>query len=480
MHKRIIAIARAKRKNKKKYDSDEEVSSDDEYDISCDIVGSLVKNRYLIMKYISKGAFCRVWLAYDLFEFNYCAIKSIFPNYYSDACQEKKILKLIGHDNDYLMNCKDIIEENKNGKPQLYFVCELLGTELFQLVNMYKSSLPLDIIRRIIKDILNGLDYLHRTKDIIHSDLKLENILLTNRCDHINNIIEWFNGIQPQKHIEEVSKLSNEYDNCHKTKKKRLRKKFRKEMYKKLGNIVKEYLLMQIKDTQKNNLVLSDSDGDSVGESDWNRDIYNNTECVDTYLDDRLIELSEKNIKLNDNKLILGIRNNSIKTKICDFGNCILRTDPFIDDIQTRPYRSPEVIIGNDYNTSCDIWSLGCILYELITGDCLFDVAPGKNEIDRDRKHLALMYEVLGKIPKNIALDCKLSNDLFDSKGRVLKYRKDITYTSLEELIIKCRNDIEAFELKQICNLIRKMLDYNPKTRITAEECLKNEWLNIK
>ena len=51
----------------------------------------------------------------------------------------------------------------------------------------------------------------------------------------------------------------------------------------------------------------------------------------------------------------------------------------FKDDVQTRQYRSPEVMIGAGYDTSADLWSLACMVFELITGDFLFDPHSGKN-----------------------------------------------------------------------------------------------------
>ena len=42
--------------------------------------------------------------------------------------------------------------------------------------------------------------------------------------------------------------------------------------------------------------------------------------------------------------------------------------------LQSRSYRSPEVILGAPYDQKIDIWSLGCILAELCTGRVLFQV----------------------------------------------------------------------------------------------------------
>ena len=57
--------------------------------------------------------------------------------------------------------------------------------------------------------------------------------------------------------------------------------------------------------------------------------------------------------------------------------------------IQSRFYRSPEVILGMNYHMAIDMWSLGCILAELYTG---FPIFPGENE----QEQLACIMEVLG------------------------------------------------------------------------------------
>ena len=66
------------------------------------------------------------------------------------------------------------------------------------------------------------------------------------------------------------------------------------------------------------------------------------------------------------------------KVKVVDLGNACWTFKHFTDDIQTRQYRSPEVIVGAKYHTSADMWSLGCIVFELLTGDLLFDPRAGE------------------------------------------------------------------------------------------------------
>ena len=76
-------------------------------------------------------------------------------------------------------------------------------------------------------------------------------------------------------------------------------------------------------------------------------------------------------------------------------GNACYLDNHYSDIIQTREYRSPEVILGGEYDESADIWSLACMIFELITGDYLFDPKKGKTYRKND-DHLALITELIG------------------------------------------------------------------------------------
>ena len=88
--------------------------------------------------------------------------------------------------------------------------------------------------------------------------------------------------------------------------------------------------------------------------------------------------------------------------KLIDFGNSVIinENDYEYDDLYYRNYRSPEIILGYPYTTKSDIWCLGCILYELITGELLFNVSKNHSEIVKNRKHLLEMYKKLGPMPQ--------------------------------------------------------------------------------
>ena len=89
------------------------------------------------------------------------------------------------------------------------------------------------------------------------------------------------------------------------------------------------------------------------------------------------------------------MKENDLQVKLCDMGNACYIQKHYSDIIQTREYRSPEVILGGEYDQSADIWSLACMVFELVTGDYLFDPKKGKTYRKND-DHLALITELIG------------------------------------------------------------------------------------
>merc|ERR1739844_879189 len=92
-----------------------------------------------------------------------------------------------------------------------------------------------------------------------------------------------------------------------------------------------------------------------------------------------------------------------LQVKIADLGNACWVHHHFTEDIQTRQYRSLEVLLGAGYGTPADIWSTACMAFELATGDYLFEPHSGE-DYSRDEDHLAHIIELAGHIPRTIAL----------------------------------------------------------------------------
>ena len=91
-----------------------------------------------------------------------------------------------------------------------------------------------------------------------------------------------------------------------------------------------------------------------------------------------------------------ALKEMNFQVKMVDMGNACYINEHFSDIIQTRQYRSPEVIIRADYDTTADMWSLACTVFELVTGDYLFEPRKGKN-YSKNEDHLALITELLGE-----------------------------------------------------------------------------------
>ncbi|XP_053677464.1 SRSF protein kinase 3 [Anopheles nili] len=164
-----------------------------------------------------------------------------------------------------------------------------------------------------------------------------------------------------------------------------------------------------------------------------------------------------------------------IDVKIADLGNACWVDKHFTEDIQTRQYRSLEVIIGAGYDTSADIWSTACMAFELATGDYLFEPFSG-NDYCRDDDHIAHIIELLGPIPKWIALSGKNSSHAFNSKGLLKNISGLKPWGLVDVLIEKYEWPVEdAFEFS---DFLKPMLDYDPRARATAADCLRHSWLN--
>lgn len=168
---------------------------------------------------------------------------------------------------------------------------------------------------------------------------------------------------------------------------------------------------------------------------------------------------------------------NKVMVKICDMGNGCWTHHHFTPEIQTRQYRSPEVIIGADYNTSADIWSFACTIFEMITGDFLFEPRKGNN-YDKDDDHLAQMMELLGRMPKNLALSGKNSRKFFDSKGH-LRRISGLNFWPLKKVLVE-KYRIKEEEAMALADFLLPMLTWNHETRASAQEMLQHPWLDME
>lgn len=164
-----------------------------------------------------------------------------------------------------------------------------------------------------------------------------------------------------------------------------------------------------------------------------------------------------------------------IPVKLADLGNACWTYHHFTEDIQTRQYRCLEVLIGAGYGPPADIWSTACMAFELATGDYLFEPHSGDG-YSRDEDHLAHIIELLGPIPRHIALAGKYSREFFNRRGELRNILKLKPWGLFEVLVEKYEWD--PLEAQGFADFLVPMLEFDPEKRVTAGMALQHPWLH--
>ncbi|XP_028814837.1 dual specificity tyrosine-phosphorylation-regulated kinase 4 isoform X2 [Denticeps clupeoides] len=154
--------------------------------------------------------------------------------------------------------------------------------------------------------------------------------------------------------------------------------------------------------------------------------------------------------------------------KVVDFGSSCYEHQRVYTYIQSRFYRSPEVILGHSYGMSIDMWSLGCILAELYTGYPLF---PGESEVEQ----IACIMEVLGMPEAEFVQTASRRKLFFDSKGNPRNITnskgKKRRPNSKDLASVLKTNDALFIDFLKCC------LIWDPSKRMTPDEAMQHEWI---
>lgn len=202
-------------------------------------------------------------------------------------------------------------------------------------------------------------------------------------------------------------------------------------------------------------------------------------QCLDALFKNRIIhcDLKPENILLKQQGRS-GI-------KVIDFGSSCYEHQRIYTYIQSRFYRAPEVILGAKYGMPIDMWSLGCILAELLTGYPMF---PGEDEGDQ----LACIIELLGMPPQKLLDNSKRARNFISSKG----YPRYCTVTTLpdgntslnggrsrrgkprgppssKEMVVA----LKGCDDSMFIDFMKRSLDWDPTTRMTPTQALRHPWL---
>ncbi|KAK1262917.1 Serine/threonine-protein kinase AFC3 [Acorus gramineus] len=399
---------------------------------------SFKSGAYVVQSKLGWGHFSTVWLAWDTVGSRYVALKvqKSAQHYTEAAMDEITILKQIADGDPDDSKCVvKLLDHFKHSGPNGQHVCmvfEYLGDNLLTLIKYSDyRGLPLAMVKEICRQVLVGLDYLHRQLSIIHTDLKPENILLLSTIDPSRDARRNPDCVQlvlPQSKVDVPSSSSsvksvvaavNGSGDLTKNQKKKIKRKAKRAAR-------------------------------EGGRKGGNR----------------------RGSKSTRQRLLMEV---DLKCKLVDFGNACWTYKQFTSDIQTRQYRCPEVILGSKYSTPADLWSFACICFELATGDVLFDPHTGDN-FDRDEDHLALMMELLGMMPRKIAMGGRYSRDFFNRYGD-LRHIRRLRFWPVNK-VLQEKYEFSEEDADDMANFLVPILDFVPEKRPTAAQCLQHPWLN--
>ena len=162
---------------------------------------------------------------------------------------------------------------------------------------------------------------------------------------------------------------------------------------------------------------------------------------------------------------ILLKHENKSSVKIIDFGSATYKCTSPCAYIQSRYYRAPEIILGGDYSEKIDIWSFGCVIYELYSGRPLF---AGESEVNQ----LMKIMQVLGVPSADVIRRSKRRNEFFngDQPRLVPDSRGVITYPGEVTLV-------DLVEDAELSDFLKKCLEIDWRDRLSAEAALKHPWI---
>ncbi len=176
------------------------------------------------------------------------------------------------------------------------------------------------------------------------------------------------------------------------------------------------------------------------------------------------------------------------RVRLCDFGSSLLEDEVVItSELVSRFYRAPEIILGHSYDSKVDIWSLGCTLYEIFTGQILFQ-GRSNNEM------IKFIMQVKGQIPSKIIKKAQYGSQYFNDQGDFIsieidhstkkEFIKDIKISSFpsKDLMSMLKNFSSSEDSKSLIafkDFIEKCLHLDPKKRMTALEGLTHEFIGL-
>ncbi|KAJ5833909.1 hypothetical protein N7474_002220 [Penicillium riverlandense] len=448
-------------------------------------VGETYNNgRYVVVRKLGWGHFSTVWLSRDTTTGKHVALKVVrsAAHYTETAIDEIKLLSRIvqakpSHPGrKHVVSLLDSFEHKGPNGVHVCMVFEVLGENLLGLIKRWNHrGIPMPLVKQITKQVLLGLDYLHRECGIIHTDLKPENVLI--EIGDVEQIVKA--NVKEETKTEDKDKE----DNRNGRRRRRtlitgsqplpspLNTSFSSFDFKHSSQNSHSSLSQMVNESS-----VSSTDKPSMKETLGVKDEDEQQQTREKTAD--LIEREVSGISLDKGSSPKEPEDdfdaNIISVKIADLGNACWVGHHFTNDIQTRQYRSPEVIMGAKWGASTDVWSMACMVFELITGDYLFDPQSG-TKYGKDDDHIAQIIELLGPFPKSLSLSGKWSQEIFKRNGELRNIHR-LRHWALPD-VLREKYHYSMEDSMRIGEFLLPMLELSPDKRANAGGMASHEWM---
>ena len=193
------------------------------------------------------------------------------------------------------------------------------------------------------------------------------------------------------------------------------------------------------------------------------------------------------------------------QVKLIDFGSSCYLTDRQSSYIQSRTYRAPEVILGLPYDGRIDVWSLGCVVAEMFTGEVTFQndsvvsmlsrieaicgpfprhmIAQGRQS-GRFFTKCGLLFEPVTPEANDFESESEADRpnrqfDIFQPKNTTLSARLGFESDLIEAMDSGKKLSKEQSRQATFVDFVRKLLTVDPEARLTAKEALQHPWMQF-
>ena len=199
---------------------------------------------------------------------------------------------------------------------------------------------------------------------------------------------------------------------------------------------------------------------------------------------------------IKPDNILVSERRNAIK--LADFGSAMFDGDNEITPLLvSRFYRAPEIMLGLPYGHPLDMWAVGCVLFELFTGDIAFPGRHADGAHAANNGMLRLIIEVKGAFPRKMLKKAAFAEEHFDASLTFAVHETDpVTGRDARRLIrdtaptrdlatvlansSRDGGEGEGGRLSLLADLLHKMWTLDPAQRITVAQALSHPFINFK